>query len=239
MSRTVQAISCARLTSCVTAAAVTAATLVFVSGDADAAQACHIRTSTKLDSSTHFAGGSVLRRYSARAHGSAKGGYDQRGKIVMASYPKGAYPALINMRVGIRKTTGAMVKDQRRRSLAAINGDFFAFPDIGGVSDIEMSRGPMVRDGRVIRGTAQLRRVVGVTKKREPFGGMLAVRGSIRAAGSSRSVRHPLRELAQHQRWWRQHLYIGLERRDSATKGTHRVGAQQPQRHSQGSQPNP
>lgn len=47
----------------------------------------------------------------------------------------------------------------------------------------------MVRDGRVIRGTAQLQRVVGVTKKREPFGGMFAVRGSIRAAGTSKSVR--------------------------------------------------
>lgn len=158
-------------------------------GDADAAQPCHIRTSTKLDSSKSFAGGSVLRRYTARAHGSTKGGYDQRAKVVTASYPKGVYPALISTRVGVRKTIGTMVRDQRRRSLGAINGDFFAFPDIDGVSDIEMSRGPMVRNGRVIRASAQRQRVVGVTKKREPFGGMLAVRGSIRAAGSSKRVR--------------------------------------------------
>ena len=190
MSNFLGAISWVRLTVCMTAAAVVGASVVAVShDDAAAAGACRIRTSTKLDSATQLAGGAVLRRYSARAHGSAKGGYDQTGKVVMASYPKGAFPALINTRVGVRKKVGTMVREQRRAALGAINGDFFAFPDIGGESNIEMSRGPMVRNGRVLRGTAQPQRIVGVTKKREPFGGMFAVRGTIRAEGSEKSVK--------------------------------------------------
>ena len=190
MSEILSAIPLARLTVCLTAAAVVGASLVSVSHDAaDAAGACRIQTSTKLDSTTHFAGGAVLRRYTAHAQGAAKGGYDQTGKVIMASYPRDSFPALINTRVGMRETVGAMAKQQRRRSLGAINGDFFIFPDVGGETDIEMSRGPMIRNGRVIRATAQPQRVVGVTKKRHPFGGMFAVRGTVRAEGSSKSTK--------------------------------------------------
>src|SRR5215211_6689472 len=104
------AIPLARLTVCVTAAALVGGSLVAVSSHdaADAAGACRIKTSTKLDSTTHFAGGAVLRRYTARAQGSSHGGYDQRGKVVVASYPKDSFPALINTRVGTRETVGAM-----------------------------------------------------------------------------------------------------------------------------------
>jgi hypothetical protein len=176
-----------------TAGVMTASFLVALSDEVDAVNPCRVKTSTRLDSTTHFAGGAVLRRYSGRAHGSAVGGYDQRAKVVMATYPKRAFPALIHAKVGERQPIGTLVRNQRPKALAAINGDFFIFPDIRGVKDIEMSRGPMVRNGRIIRGTDKRQRVVGVTKRRKPFGGLVSVSGSVRAEGSPATL--PVRTL--------------------------------------------
>ncbi|MFL6287752.1 MAG: phosphodiester glycosidase family protein [Actinomycetes bacterium] len=172
-------------------------TLVAVSDNADSASPCHVKTSTRLDSRTHCAGGGVLHRYTATATGAAKGGYNQTGKVVLATYPKGAVPRLINAKVGLREPIGKMVRNQRRQAVAAINGDFFVFPDMRGMNDVEMSRGPMVRDGHLIRATAQRQRVVGVTTKHKPFAGMVAVRGTVRAKGSR--VTTPVRALNWHQ----------------------------------------
>jgi hypothetical protein len=176
-----------------TAGAVVATAVVALPTESDAASPCRIRTSTHLKSSQPFANGGVLRRFNARAKGSATGGYDHQGKVLMTRYPKGAFPALINAPVGGRKAIGDMVKNQRRNAVGAINGDFFTFPDIRGVNDIEMSRGPMVRDGRIIRGTSQRMRAVGVTMKRQPFGGMIAVRGSVLLGGTQKAV--PIRSM--------------------------------------------
>ena len=184
-SSSIKNTSLSRLTVVASVLAVAAGLLVALSDDSDAANPCRIRTSRHLDSSTHFASGGVLRRYTATAHGAAHGGYDQTAKIVTATYPRGAFPALINTKIGERKAIGNMVRQQRHRALAAINGDFFVFPDIGGEQDIEMSRGPMVRDGRIIRASDQRQRIVGVTKKRKPFGGLFAIRGTVQAAGSA------------------------------------------------------
>lgn len=147
--------------------------------EADAARPCRIDTTTKLDSTQRFAGGGVLRRYTATAQGAAKGGYNQTGKVIVTSYPTGTYPSLINDKVGERTVIGDMVKSQQPQALGAINGDFFIFPDIRYVNDIEMARGPMIRDGKVIRGTEKRQRVVGIDTNHVPFGGMLAVRGSV------------------------------------------------------------
>lgn len=157
----------------------TLAVAVTPAEEADAARPCRISTGTNLDSSQRFAGGGILRRYTASAQGAAKGGYNQSGKVIMTSYPAGAYPSLINDKVGERRVIGDMVKAQQPQALGAINGDFFIFPDIRYVSDIEMARGPMVRDGRVIRGTEKRQRVVGIDTNKQPFGGMMAVRGTI------------------------------------------------------------
>jgi hypothetical protein len=129
----------------------------------------------------NFAGGGILRRYKATAQGAARGGYDQQAKVIVTSYPAGSFPALINDKIGSRTTVGTMVKTQRPTALAAIDGDFFIFPDIRYVKDIEMARGPMVRDGRLLRGTYKRQRVLGVNLAKKPFAGMLAVRGSIQA----------------------------------------------------------
>jgi hypothetical protein len=174
-------------------ASLTAAVFVAISDEASAVRPCHIRTSAHLDSRAQFAGGGVLRRYTAKAHGSAKGGYDQTGKVVVTAYPQRSFPALINAKVGQRETIGDMVREQRRHAVGAINGDFFVFPDIRGVNSIEMSRGPMVRDGRIIRATYQRKRVVGLTRGREPFGGVLAIRGSIDTKALARPV--PIRSI--------------------------------------------
>ncbi len=157
----------------------TLAVAVTPAEQADAARPCRIETSTSLDSSQRFAGGGILRRYTATAKGAAKGGYDQTAKVIMTSYPAGAYPSLINDKVGQRQIIGDMVKNQQPQALGAINGDFFIFPDIRYATDIEMARGPMIRDGRVIRGTTKRQRVVGIDTDKKPFGGWMAVRGSI------------------------------------------------------------
>ena len=163
------------------ASALTATLVVAVApaDSADAGRNCRVATTKKLDSKQRFASGGLLRRYSATAVGKPKGGYNQAGKVVMTSYPSGAYPSLINDKVGERQVIGDMVKAQQPQAVGAINGDFFIFPDIRYVKSIEMARGPMVRDGRVLRGTSKRQRVVGVDTNQQPFGGMLAVRGSV------------------------------------------------------------
>jgi hypothetical protein len=157
----------------------TLAVVVTPAEQADAARPCRIATSTNLDSAQRFSGGGVIRRYTASADGAAKGGYNQRGKVIMTSYPPGAYPSLINDKVGERQVIGDMVKSQQPQALGAINGDFFVFPDIRYADDVEMSAGPMVRDGRIIRGTSKRVRTVGIDTNRQPFGGLMALRGSI------------------------------------------------------------
>lgn len=162
-----------------TALVATLAVAVTPADEADAGRPCRIATTTSLDSSQRFAGGGVLRRYSATANGSVKGGYDQSAKVIMTSYPSGAYPSLINDKVGQRTIIGTMVKNQEPQALGAIDGDFFIFPDIRYEKSIEMPRGPMVRDGKIIRATAKRQRVVGVDANKKPFAGMMAIRGSI------------------------------------------------------------
>ncbi len=164
------------------ASAMAAALAVAVgpANDADAARPCRVSTTTSLDSKQGFASGGVLRRYTATAEGEPKGGYNQKGKVIMTSFPAGVYPSLIHDKVGERQVIGGMVKEQQPEAVAAINGDFFIFPDIRYADSIQMARGAMVRDGRVIRGTTKRSRVVGVDTNQQPFGGMLAVRGSVR-----------------------------------------------------------
>ena len=157
----------------------TLAVAVAPADEADAARPCRIDTSANLDSSTRFAGGGIVRRYSASAQGAVKGGYNQEGKVIMTSYPSGAFPALINSKIGERQGIGAMAQNQQPQALGAINGDFFIFPDIRYANDLEMSRGPMIKAGRVIRGTDARQRVVGIDTDRQPFGGLMAVRGSV------------------------------------------------------------
>lgn len=157
----------------------TLAVAVAPADEADAGRPCRIDTSVSLDSAQRFAGGGILRRYTATAKGAVKGGYDQTAKVIMTSYPSGAYPSLINDKIGERRVIGDMVKSQQPQALGAINGDFFIFPDIRYASSIEMARGPMVRDGKIIRATDKRQRVVGIDVNRQPFGGLMAIRGSI------------------------------------------------------------
>ncbi len=163
------------------ATALACALLTAVPNEADAARPCKIEVTTRLDKTAKFAGGGVAKYYWATAKGSVVGQYDHKANVIMTKFPIGAYPALVNTQIGEREAVGQMTKTQASKSLASINGDFFIAPDIRYENSIEMARGPMVRDGEVIRGNYQRMRTVGVDTKGQPFGDFFGVRGMIRA----------------------------------------------------------
>lgn len=158
-----------------------AALLVSVPAPADAARACKIETTTRLDQTVKFEGGGVTKAYYATAQGSAVGMSNHSGNVLMTTFPLGSYPALIHRKIGEREAIGSMTKSQAPTALGSINGDFFTFADIRYVNDIEMARGPMVSGGKIIRGTAKHVRAVGLDTTMAPFGGTMAVRGSAKA----------------------------------------------------------
>ena len=147
----------------------------------DAATPCAIDVRVRLDRTAQLASGGVTRYYHARAEGADVGQYTHSGNILMTTLPVGAYPQLIHMPIGERNEVGEMTRRQTPTAIAGINGDFFTWPDIRYENDIEMARGPMVKNGTVIRGTAERQRIVGVTRAGKPFAGLLAVRGNVRA----------------------------------------------------------
>lgn len=160
-------------------AALATALLAAAPQQADAARPCKIDVTTRLDKTESFAGRGSAKYYYATAKGSAVGQYDHKGNVIMTKFPKGAYPELVNKRIGEREAVGQMTKSQAPTAVGGVNGDFFITPDIRYAKDIEMVRGPMVKNGRAIRGTYKRQRVVGVDKTMQPFGGFLGVRGSI------------------------------------------------------------
>lgn len=161
------------------AGALAATLLASVSQHADAARACRIEVTTRIDAKERFAGRSVAKYVYATAKGSAVGQYDHAGNVIMTTYPLGAYPSLVNKKIGELEAVGSMLQSQAPTALGGINADFFVFADIQGEPRIEMARGPMIKDGAVIRGTAQPRRVVGIDASMQPYGGVLGVRGFV------------------------------------------------------------
>lgn len=163
----------------VTAGALVAALAVASTGTATAGLRCRVPvTSLALDNKQHFAGGSVLKRYSAAVDYPLGTTYDQSGKVIMGVLPSTAYPTLLKSKIGVRTKTGEMVKTQEPTAVAAINGDFFATPTIDGKT-FEIARGPMVDGGKIIRANRTRVRVVGVDNNHVPFGGLFGVRGAI------------------------------------------------------------
>ena len=137
-------------------------------------------TALNLVSSDGFAGGGKIKRYTASVDFPNRTGfYDQSGKLLLGKYPTGSLPSLINMPVGERNTIKSQVTSQQSNALAAINGDFFVYRTIRGKA-VEFARGPMVKNGTIIRSDKQQLRVVGVDSANKPFGGTLGLQGSIR-----------------------------------------------------------
>ncbi len=161
------------------AGALAATLLTALPQQADAARACRIDVTTRVDQKERFAGRSVSKYVYATAKGSAAGSFDHAGNVIMTTYPLGAYPSLVNKKIGELEAVGSMVQNQAPTALGGINADFFTFADIRYATHMEMARGPMVKDGVVIRGTARAQRVVGVDKLMQPYGGTLGVRGSV------------------------------------------------------------
>ena len=163
------------------AAALAASLVAALPERADAALACRIEVTTKLDKTETFAGQGVAKYYSATAKGKAVGQFDSSANVIMTTLPVGAYPSLVHTPIGERTGVGAMTQDQAPEALASINGDFFITPDIRYANDVEMVRGPMVRDGEIIRAFHKRQRVVGVDQALQPFGGMFSVDGFVKA----------------------------------------------------------
>ena len=144
-------------------------------------------TALSVASTDGFASGGKIRRLNATVDFPGRTGfYDQSGRVMLGKYPAGSVPTLLNTPVGDRATVGSQVKSQRPTALAAINGDFFVYRTIRG-NAVEFSRGPMIRDGVVVRADKQQLKVVGVDSTGKPFGGTVGIRGSIRIGTGPRT----------------------------------------------------
>ena len=165
---------------------------------ADAARACRIDVTTRLDLTEKFANNGATKYYWATSDGSAVGQYDHAANVIMTTFPLGATPQLMYKRIGERQAIGAMAQAQYPEALGAINADFFVFADIRGTNDIEMARGPMVKAGQVIRGTSRDSRVVGLDSTMQPYGGELSVKGFTQAQTGS-APRIGLKSVNWHQ----------------------------------------
>ncbi|MEO8329419.1 MAG: phosphodiester glycosidase family protein [Candidatus Nanopelagicales bacterium] len=138
-------------------------------------------TVTALDrlSAKGFASGGKIKRYRATVDFPGRTGfYDQTGIALLGEYPVGSLPTLINPSIGERDTVGALVQSQQPTALAAINGDFFVTQTIRGKA-VEFSRGPMIRNGVILRADKDLLKVVGVDSAGLPFAGTVGARGSM------------------------------------------------------------
>ncbi len=143
-------------------------------------------TNLTLDSTQKFASGGRLKRFDATVQypdGSPNSWRDQQAKILLTRYPSTAYPTLLRANIGNRIKTGEMVKTQEPTAVGAINGDFYATPTIRG-KVLEIARGPMIKNGRVIRADRDLLRVVGVDTTHIPFAGLMGVRGGVQSGAS-------------------------------------------------------
>ena len=146
-------------------------------GAAAAVPCGNVVTGFNLQSTTGFASNGKLKQYRVTVDFPGTTGFrDQTATALLGVYPAGSRPAMINPAVGDRATVGAL-KNQRSSALAAINGDFFTYQTIRGKA-VEFSRGPMIRDGVILRSDKQPDKVVGVDSTGQPFDGTVGARGT-------------------------------------------------------------
>jgi len=154
---------------------------------ARAERRCHVDVKRlSLQSKQAFSGHNMLKRYAASVDYPVGTTYDQSAKIVLGVYSRNVYPTLLRSKIGTRTKTGVLAKQQTPHAFSAINGDFFLTPKIRGRT-LEVARGPMVRNGRIIRADRDRQRVVGVDKKFRPFAGVFGIKGGVRR-GSHKAV---------------------------------------------------
>ena len=125
---------------------------IAVTHQADAADRCRSAVTAMKQVARHrFAGQGISKTYHAAIdYPGASGWVDQSGKAIYTVFPTAAVPALLYSQIGARLEPGKQVKAQQPRAIGAINGDFFLYPNIRG-KDVEIPRGPMVKDGEIIR----------------------------------------------------------------------------------------
>jgi hypothetical protein len=188
-----------RVAAVVVAGGLASSLLVALPNTADAAKACKIPVTTRLDKSEKFAGKGKAKYYWTHADGSVVGQFDNSANVIMTTFPVGAFPTLINKKIGERSAVGAMTKAQTPTALGSINGDFFIKPDIRYAQDIEMARGPMVKGGQIIRAFHTQQRVVGVDQAGHPFAGLMGVRGNVQARVPADAPKLKVRAINWHQ----------------------------------------
>ncbi len=153
---------------------------IAVTHQADAADRCRSAVTAMKQVARHrFAGQGITKTYHAAIDYPGAGGWvDQSANAIYTVFPTAAVPALLNSQIGDRLETGKQVRAQQPQAVGAINGDFFLYPKIRG-KDVEIPRGPMVKDGQIIRADRKRLRVVGVDSGGQPFGGLMSVRGKV------------------------------------------------------------
>ena len=161
--------------------------------EARAVEPCQVKvTKLNLASTAPIAAGGLIKRYRAGVNYPGGTAYDQKAKVVLGVYPAGVVPTLLSAKIGARLRTGDMVKAQEPGALAAINGDFFRTPIIKGIDGtgkrLNIARGPMVKNGRVIHADRTRQRVVGIDTLNRPVAGTMGIRGKIQS-GSLKEVK--------------------------------------------------
>ena len=155
-------------------------------GAAAVAPCGNVVTGFNLQSTTAFASNSKLKQYRATVDFPGTTGFrDQTATVLLGVYPAGSRPAMVNPAIGDRATVGSL-KSQKPTALAAINGDFFTTQTIRGKA-VEFSRGPMIKDGVILRSDKKPDKVVGVDSSGQPFDGTVGARGSASIVGGPKA----------------------------------------------------
>jgi hypothetical protein len=101
-----------------------------------------------------------------------------KARVIRTTLPKGARPKLIHEQLGNVEPISTQVRSEAPRALTAINGDFFAYYRVSR-GDVILPWSSSVSRGRVLRGFSVGNAVVGVDTKGRPYGGPLAIAGTV------------------------------------------------------------
>jgi len=98
--------------------------------------------------------------------------------VIRMTMPRGSRPQLLHKPLGLVDSISNQVRAQAPRALTAINGDFFAYYDIGHHQSTILPWSSTVTHGAVLRGFDVADQIVGVDSSGHPYGGRFAVVGT-------------------------------------------------------------